>query len=131
MSELTIIDDIKKALMREAFDGQGFPMPFTKEIFLIACHVAGTHYRNVRDFESELRIDDFLVLKREPENPHDPLAIAILDEKGRMLGYVPKAKNEVLARLMDGGKFVFGKLVSKGWMENWLKIEIRIFMRDF
>ncbi len=131
ITELTIIDDVKKALMRGAFDGQGLPMPFTKEIFLIACHVAGTSYRDAKMFEPELRIGDFLVLKREPKNPHDPLAIAIFDEKGRKLGYVPQAKNEVLARLMDNGKFLFGKLVSKEWIDDWLKIDIRIFMRVF
>jgi len=131
MSDLTVIDDVRKALMRKAFDGQGFPMPFTKEIFLIACHVAGTGYRDIKAFEPELKIDDFLVLKREPKNPHDAFAIAIFSEGGKKLGYVPKAKNEILARLMDAGKFVFGKLVSKEWVDDWLRIDIRIFMRDF
>ena len=130
-TDLTVIDDVKKALMRGAFDGQGLPMPFTKEIFLIACHVAGTGYRDVKRFEPELEIGHFLVFKREPQNPHDTLAIAVFDEKGRKLGYVPKAKNEVLARLMDSGKFIFGKLISKEWVDDWLKIDIQIFMRDF
>ena len=129
--DLATIDDVKKALMRGAFDGQGLPMPFTKEIFLIACHVAGTGYRDVKAVEPELAIGNFLIFKREPKNSHDPLAIAVFDEKGRKLGYVPRAKNEILARLMDSGKFIFGKLVSKEWVDDWLKIEIKIFMRDF
>ena len=52
-------------------------MPFTKEIFLVACHVAGTGYRDVKAVEPELAIGDFLVFKRKPKNPHDPLAIAV------------------------------------------------------
>ena len=53
------------------------------------------------------------VLKKELENPHDPLAIAIFDKRGRVLRYAPKAKNEVPACLMDSGRFIFGKLASK------------------
>ncbi len=58
------------------------------------------------------------------------LAIRIHDEKGHKLGYVPQAKNEILARLMDAGKLVFGKLVEKHWHEEWLKLEIKVFMRE-
>ncbi len=72
-----------------------------------------------------------LPLKREPANEHDPLAIMILDEKGNHLGYVPRAKNEALARLMDAGKLLFGRLESKEWQGNWLKAGVRIFLRDF
>jgi hypothetical protein len=131
VSDLSVVDDVKKMLMQGAFNSNGFPMPFTKEIFLVACHVAGTGYRDVKTFEPELKIDNFLIFKREPENPHDVFAIAIFNENGTNLGYVPKVKNEILARLMDSGKFVFGKLVSKEWVDDWLRIDIRIFMRDF
>ena len=81
--------------------------------------------------EPELAPGAFLLLKREPANPHDPLAIMILDETGRQLGYVPRAKNEALARLMDAGKLLFGKLENKAWVGDWLKVAARIYMRDF
>ncbi len=54
----------------------------------------------------------------------------ILNEKGEKLGYVPRQKNEVLARLMDAGKLVFGKAEKQEWVESWLKIDIRTYMRD-
>ena len=60
MSDLSVVDDVKKMLMQGAFNSNGFPMPFTKEIFLVACHVAGTGYRDVKTFEPELKIDNFL-----------------------------------------------------------------------
>jgi hypothetical protein len=71
-----------------------------------------------------------LVLQREPTNQYDPLAIMILSTAGHHLGYVPRAKNEVLARLMDAGKLLFGKLETKEWVENWLKLEVRIYLRE-
>jgi hypothetical protein len=95
------------------------------------CHVAGTSHRAVREIEPGLIVGGLLPLKREPENEHDALAIMILDEKGNHLGYVPRAKNEALARLMDAGKLLFGKVENKTWRGDWLEIQIRIFMRDF
>ena len=93
-------------------------------------HVAGTSHHNIKDIELEIQPDDFLIFKREPKNPHDKFAIAIFTELEKKLGYIPKEKNEILARLMDSGKLIFGKIVSKKWINNWLKIEIKIFMRE-
>ena len=118
-------------LLRSAFGKDGIPMPFVKEIFLMSCHVAGTSYREgIDEVAEDLKRDDLLVFKREADNPHDELAIMILNEKGEKLGYVPKQKNEVLARLMDAGKLVFGKVEGQGKVEEWLKIDIRTYMRD-
>lgn len=72
-----------------------------------------------------------LALKREPQNPHDALAIMIFTEEGHHLGYIPRAKNEALARLMNAGKLLFGRLESKEWQGAWLKAQMRVFMRDF
>jgi hypothetical protein len=130
MNELEIFDKTKKALMYSSFDKDGLPLPFAKEIFLIECYVAGTNFHNVKEIEPELNIGDFLIFKREPENPYDEYAIAIYTELQKKIGYVPKDNNEILARLMDSGKMIFGKIVSKKWIDNWLKIEIKIFMRE-
>lgn len=43
-------------------------------------------------------------LVREPDNKHDPNAIAIYAEGARnKAGYVPAARAKTLARLLDGG----------------------------
>jgi hypothetical protein len=119
-------------VMKGAFGGDGLPMPFVKEIFLISCHIAGTSYsKDIDKIEKELHLNDILLLRRDPKNPHDELAILVLDEKGRKLGYVPQAQNEVIARLMDAGKLIFGKIEEKQYKNSWLKINIRLFMRDF
>ena len=80
--------------------------------------------------DGDIQQGTVLVLKREPANPHDALAIMILTEKGHHLGYVPRAKNEALARLMDAGKLLFGKVESKQWHGEWLKVELRVYLRD-
>ena len=124
------IDPAMLALMKGAFGKDGLPMPFTKEIFLIDSHVAGTTHRDLAEVEPGLSTGDLLCFKRDPENQHDKLAIRIYDEKGNELGFVPREKNEILARLMDAGKLIVGKLEAKEWRGSWLKIKIRVYMKE-
>jgi len=128
---LAIIDPALLALMRGSFGKDGGLQPFARAIMLIECHIAGTRHHAAREAESTLVPGALLVLRREPGNPHDPLAIQMLDEVGHMLGYVPRAKNEAIARLMDAGKLLFGKLETKTWLADWLKVEARIYLRDY
>lgn len=51
----------------------------------------------------EVNTGDLLVLKEEPENPHDPMAIRVLTRRGEHLGYVPRYYNKaILERLHNG-----------------------------
>ncbi len=129
--ELAVIDPALLALLHGSFQKGGQLQPFVREIMLVECAIAGTSFRQLKKVEPLLPIGSLLPLKREPANEHDPLAIMILNESGNHLGYVPRAKNEALARLMDAGKLLFGRLESKEWQGNWLKAGIRIFLRDF
>ncbi|CAN5643480.1 hypothetical protein BH20ACI4_BH20ACI4_07840 [soil metagenome] len=109
----------------------GLTMPFAREIFLLACRVAGTTYRPaIGDIEPTLEIGAKMRLQREPQNKVDNLAIAVYDARKNHLGYVPRAKNEVLARLLDSGKQLSAKLVAKKWSGAWLKLDIEIFLND-
>ena len=110
--------------------GDGLTAPFAKEIFLIETHVAGTSQPSSREIEPTLAVNDSLVLRREINNPHDSLAILILTESGEKFGYVPRDRNEILARLMDAGKFLFARLESKQWQGDWLRVSIRVFLRE-
>ena len=51
-------------------------------------------------------------------------------DNGQKLGYVPQEKNEVLSNLMDAGKLLFGKLNEKTWVDNWLKLDVQVYLRD-
>ena len=61
---------------------------------------------------------------------YDNNAIIILTEEGQKLGYVPQDKNEVLSKLMDAGKLLFGRLDEKSWVDDWLKLDIQVYLRD-
>jgi len=129
--DTSLIDPGLLGIARASFKDGGLLPPFVQEIFLIECHIAGTYYAHTEEVEPSLNIGDLLVLKREPENEYDKLAVMILNEHGRKLGYVPRTKNEALARLMDAGKFIFGRLQSKEWVDDrWLKIQVHLYMRD-
>ncbi|MFV0337956.1 MAG: HIRAN domain-containing protein [Chthoniobacterales bacterium] len=129
-NSLVPIDPALVALVHGSFGKNGELLPFAQEIMLIECAVAGTSHRPVQEIESSLQAGTFLMLKREAQNPHDALAIMILTEGGEHIGYVPRVKNEALARLMDAGKLLFARIESKKWRGDWLKIDIQIFLRD-
>ncbi len=128
---LVPIDPALLALIHGSFGKDGALMPFAREIMLVECQIAGTSHRDVKTIEPTLAPGVLLVLKREPGNVHDPLAIMIFNEAGAHLGYVPRAKNEALARLMDAGKLLFAKLESKDWQGDWLRVEVRVYLRDY
>jgi len=117
--------------MHGSFGKDGVLKPFAREIMLIECQIAGMIPRDVKTVEPQLVPGALLPLKREPENPHDPLAIMVFSEAGHHLGYVPRAKTEVLARLLDAGKLLFARLESKSWQGDFLKVAAHIYLRDF
>lgn len=129
-TDLVPIDPQLIALVTGAFGKDGSLLPFVREILLIECHVAGTSHQELTEVEPQLAVGDALILEREPENPHDARAIRIRHMNGAMLGYVPRAKNEALANLMDAGKLLFGRLEQKAKLNDWLKLDIRILLRD-
>lgn len=103
-------------------------LPFTQEIFLLEIVIAGTSFCNdIKSVEDLLIPEKVLVMKREPNNQFDSMAIAIYCEEVRV-GYVPSEMNMVCSRLMDAGKLFFCRVVSKEWKNNWLKIKANIYM---
>ena len=117
-----------------AFGGSGgglVPLPHIHEIFLIDCRIAGTtHVEEIDDKTANIDKGTLLMFRREKDNQYDALAIQILNDKKERIGYVPKAKNEVLARLMDAGKLIFGRVEEKEKVDDWIKISIKVFMKD-
>lgn len=107
------------------------PLPYSNEIFLMDCHIAGTsHVEDISKLYPGLAIGQKLLLRRESSNEHDGLAIMVLTEENQKLGYIPRAQNEVISRLLDSGKMLFGKIMSKEDEHGWKKIDIKVFMRD-
>ena len=102
---------------------------FSKDILALECLVAGTSFRKLNDVEAALNKEVKLELKREPQNEYDHFAIALHFEKHK-IGYIPRDKNEVIARLMDAGKNFFATIQAKEWEGNWLKVDVRVYLKD-
>ena len=100
-----------------------------KEILVLECLVAGTSFRKLQDLEPELISEVKLELKRDNKNEHDKMAVELLFNKTK-IGFIPKEKNEVIARLLDAGKSFFGILHAKEWEGNWLRLDIKIYLKD-
>ena len=131
MSQALIkIDPKHLEIIKSSLTGEGQLKPFVQEVELLSCNIAGTTFLDLEDIEPKLKKHQLLVLKRDPKNKHDDNAILILTEDGRKLGYVPQEKNEVLSNLMDAGKLIFGRLVEKDWVDNWLKLDVQLYLRD-
>ena len=124
------IDPKYLEIVRTSLDKTGLPKPFVQEVELLNCNIAGTTFLNLKDIEPKLKKNQLLVLKREPKNKYDDKAILILTEDGQKLGYVPQEKNEILSRLMDAGKLLFGRLDEKNWVGRWLRLDIQVYLRD-
>ncbi len=83
-----------------------------RRLFLQDAFIAGTAYYQAKQAARSLKDGDALVLRREPANPHDALAIAVFSGAGAKLGYVPRFVNEPFARLIDDGQTVTAAIVS-------------------
>lgn len=107
------------------------PKPFERDIFLFDTYVAGTsHIEGIEELEPYLNVGDRVDFFREPDNVYDSQAIAVNTTDGVKIGYVPKLDNVVFARLMDAGKLLFGKIIEKEKKGKWLKLDIKIFMKE-
>lgn len=105
--------------------------PFSREIFLIEVHIAGTtHIDNIDVLEPKLTEGVEVQFFREPNNQYDSKAIVVKDKEGNKLGYIPKEKNEILSRLMDAGKLLYGKVKTKKKLGDWVKIEMEVYLKD-
>ncbi len=105
--------------------------PFSREIFLIEVHIAGTtHIDNIDVLEPKLTEGVEVQFFREPNNQYDSKAIVVKDKEGNKLGYIPKEKNEILSRLMDAGKLLYGKVKTKKKLGDWIKIEMEVYLKD-
>ena len=128
--ELTIRDS-ELAILADSGSLDNVLKPLTREIYLFDTYVAGTSHLKDKSVLDEIKTDDKLVLKRE-ENKFDDMAILVLSENGKKLGYIPEKDNVIFSRLMDAGKLLSAKIKSiKKCSESYTLIGIEIFLVDF
>lgn len=139
--------DLLRAINRP--DGAGpLPVPFEREIYLASLVVVGTYYvQNIGSIFQTIEVDDPIRLVREPDNPYDEYAVRVETANAEKLGYCPspgltfsgddklgyisRANNKLIARLMDAGKLIYGRVRLKELINgSYYKILIRVFMKD-
>ncbi len=128
--DLTIRDS-ELAVLSDTGSLDNVLKPLTREIYLFDTYVAGTSHLNDKSVLDEIKPNEKLVLKRE-DNKFDDMAILVLTESGKKLGYIPEKDNVIFSRLMDAGKLLSAKIKSiKKRSESYTQIGIDIFLVDF
>lgn len=98
-----------------------------REIRLTSKYIAGFQFYHGVDMEPQLRENDGLTLKREPENRHDCYAVEVYrgDDK---LGYLPREENRVVARMMDQKINVRGR-ITKIYPDSplWHRVKMKVY----
>lgn len=100
--------------------------------------VAGVTFRNPdgsnrQAIVGSLREGEALTLRREPSNPHDRNAIAVLDQSGRQVGFIPRNEAVTLARSLDAGSHADAeveKVVGGYGPGISLGLRVRITLRE-
>ena len=93
---------------------------------LLRAFVAGYQYHAGQYLEAQLQPGDGLELVREPENPRDPLAVAIA-WRGERIGYVPRRVNAEIANRLDTGQPLICQLARiDDTAEPWARLEFVI-----
>ena len=83
---------------------------YAREVLQLGTVMGFRHYDGKAVWK-DLHAGQLLTLVREPDNPHDAQAVRV-DWQGHKLGYVPKADNIDLARLMDNGTAVMARITK-------------------
>ncbi len=131
MADILKIDNKNIINILKNQNGLNIEKPFSQEIFLIEVHIAGTtHVDNIEVLEAKLEIGTEVKFYREPDNQYDSKAIIVTDKDKNKLGYIPRNKNEILSRLMDAGKLLYGKVKNKEKIGDWIKIEMEVYLKD-
>jgi len=132
MNELVRIDETNiVSILNSAKGGLELGKPFSRQIFLISASIAGSYYvDDIYKLLDEMKVGAKLRFVREPDNQYDELAILVKDQNDNKLGYVPRKKNPILARLMDAGKLIYGTVKTINNDDSYINIEMEIFMDD-
>ena len=106
----------------------GAAQPATR-ILIQSSPVAGFQFHEGKRLWDQLKVGDALTLVREPDNPHDARAVRV-EWNGHMLGYVPRAENDAVARQLDRGNKLEARIVRlTKHRDPWKRIEFEVFLR--
>lgn len=134
--EKNLIDTKKKSITTLADTNKmGFSnisKPFSSEILLFRrIRVAGTkNIFNIEEIINDLKVNQKMVLLRDPKHLSDRWAVRVIDSKGRSVGFLSSDCSEVVSRLMDAGKKMFAKIENIEKRPHWNLIELEVYLDD-
>ena len=92
------------------------------ELLVQTSPLAGYQYHAGPALWPMLRVGDPLALVRERGNPYDAKAVRV-EWRGATIGYVPRIDNLDLARLMDNGARLHGRIVHlQAGRDPWRRV---------
>jgi hypothetical protein len=91
--------------------------------------IAGFQFHEGEAIWPALTVGKELTLIREPDNEHDPDAVAIYLGNDK-LGYVPRAENGVVANMLDRGETMDASICRLMLDEDpWQRVRFRVYLR--
>lgn len=125
--DLTKRDDHLLSILKNTPD---LAKPFEKDIFLVECHVAGVSFvEDIFSILGDLQVGDRLNFYRQEGKTQDQFTINVENEKGQRIGEVPKDYNLILARLMDGGKLIYGQVSMVKRARDWSRVNMKVYFK--
>ena len=104
--------------------------PFARDILIRESQLDGTvSIDDVLVLAKDVKCGDWLALRRIAD-ASDAFKVAVLNAAGETVGYVHKLEKEIVARLMDAGKKMKARVVSKTVDGHWLNVRLGLYLED-
>lgn len=95
------------------------------QVELAKVFIAGLQYSEAKTLH--LYSGEYLYLQKEPNNPHDPYAIAIYKE-GLKIGYIPRPINQELYNKVDELEIMVEEFYADA--PPWERIIVSILLQE-
>ena len=118
-----------KTKMSTRFARKAAPVRAKDVCIIDTASVAGT--KRIEGFEgvaSSLGIADKLLFKRNRKNKFDEWTVDVYTQEGKRIGLLPLGENEIVARLLDSNRTVYGRVKRLEQRSSWVNLEMRIFL---
>ncbi len=93
------------------------------KILVQSSPLAGSQYYAISSVWQEIQLGSRLALIREPNNPHDRNAVRV-EWQGQQLGYVPRRENHAVAKAIDSGEKLEGRVSRlREDADPWRRVE--------
>lgn len=104
------------------------PADTAAHILIQTSPLAGFQYHAGGALFPLMSVGDPLTLIREADNPHDAKAVRV-EWRGAMIGYAPRVDNADLARMLDHGVAVEGRIVHlQKARDPWKRVLIEVLV---